>query len=93
MNIFDLNQIELVEGNEVVGGGGYKGYKKYYKKPKKYEKAVAKADADSIAFGDKAKAFTYTSTTAVAGEFAAAESSSFAAAKNKKYYYNGHDHH
>ncbi|AFY52966.1 hypothetical protein Riv7116_0362 [Rivularia sp. PCC 7116] len=86
MNIFDLNQIAVVEGSEVIGGGGKYDYKKYYKKPKKYEKAVAKADADAIAFGDKATAKTYTSTTAVAGEFAAAESSSYAAAKNKKYY-------
>jgi hypothetical protein len=83
MNIFDLNQIEVVEGNEVVGGGSYD-YKKKWAKPKKYEKATAKAAADAIAFGDEAKALTFTSTTAVAGEFAASESGSLAIAKNAK---------
>ncbi|WP_414622986.1 hypothetical protein [Calothrix sp. CCY 0018] len=78
MNILDLNQIEVVEGNQVVGGHG--GKKDDYKK--KVEKAIAKAKADAIAFGDKAVALTSTSTTAVAGEFAASDSKSFAAALN-----------
>ncbi|MEA5597862.1 hypothetical protein [Rivularia sp. UHCC 0363] len=53
MNILDLNQLETVQGTEVVGGGY--DYKPSYKKPT-INVAVAKADA--AAFGENTLTIT-----------------------------------
>jgi len=86
MNISDLNQFDVVEGNEVVGGGKsyYKGYGKYYKKPT-INVAVAKADAG--AFGKNTLAVTKTDSFVDEGfaSIASSESIAVAVGSKKKY--------
>ena len=92
MNISDLNQIELVDGNEVVGGGKYYNY--YYKEYKKPSVNVAVAKADAGAFGDNTLAITKTDAFVEEGVASISSSTSIAAAvgskkgykKEKKYY-------
>ncbi|MCJ8281655.1 MAG: hypothetical protein MJK14_17810 [Rivularia sp. ALOHA_DT_140] len=94
MNIVDLNQLETVAGNEVVGGGyskyGKKGgyYGGYYYKKGNSSKANAKGFAEAFGDGDtKATVDTF----AVAGDgFSVAASESKAKFDgSKKYYYKG----
>lgn len=94
MNISDLNQIEVVNGNEVVGGGYeyYKGYGKYYKKPT-INVAVAKGSAG--AFGENTVAIVKTDSFTDEGFASIAESKSLSisvgSSKSKKGD-NGHSH-
>lgn len=83
MNILDLNQFEVVEGNEVVGGGYYSYYQNDFVKLNvktdiNLDDNSAEAFADSKAVG--LKTFTKTFTFAYADEYNSVSSSgSFAA--------------
>ncbi len=93
MNIFDLNEIEVVNGSEVVGGGG-KYYEKKYYHYKKPSINIAVATADAGAFGDNTLTVTKTDAFVEEGVASISSSTSIAAAvgskkgykKEKKYY-------
>lgn len=88
MNISDLNEFEVVNGSEVIGGGGYGGgkyYKKeYYKKP---SINVAVATANAGAFGKNTLTITDSDAFVEEGVASISSSTSIAAAvgSSKKY--------
>ena len=85
MNISDLNEFEVVNGSEVVGGGGKYGgkyyEKKYYKKP---SINIALATADAGAFGDNTLTITKSDAFVEEGVASISSSASVAVAVGSK---------
>lgn len=82
MNISDLNEFEVVNGSEVVGGSKY--YEHYYKSYKKPKINVAVATADAGAFGDNTLTITATDAFVEEGVASISSSTSVAAAVGSK---------